>query len=63
MNEYDVRRLALILALQAEIEGMKAANKIREYYNGKPSYNEGHFQVKADALRNLAYTHNEQLIG
>ena len=25
MNEYDVKRLALVLAIQAEIEGMKTA--------------------------------------
>lgn len=31
MNEYyNVKRLALILAVQAEIEGMKADNKQRE---------------------------------
>lgn len=26
MNEYDIRRLALVLAIQAEVEGMKAKN-------------------------------------
>jgi hypothetical protein len=29
MNEFDVKRLALILAVQAEIEGMKALNTER----------------------------------
>jgi len=30
LNEYHVRRLGMILALQAEFEGMKVENAIRE---------------------------------
>jgi len=61
MNEYDVKRLALVLAVQAEIEGMKAENAYRACYMHDPTYNEGHFQEKAEELRILAHKHNEEL--
>lgn len=61
MNEYDVKRLALVLAVQAEIEGMKAAN-IFQHNNGYNNrYGEQDFKVKATELRNLAAKYNEQL--
>lgn len=56
MNEYDIKRLALIFAIQAEIEGMKVSNKIVE-----GTYSKSFFDTKAEELRNLAYSHNEQL--
>lgn len=58
---YNVKRLALILALQAEIEGMKAENMQREQLNHSMAYNDNDFQAKAEELRSLAYAHNEQL--
>jgi hypothetical protein len=58
MNEYDVKRLALILAVQAEVEGMKAINAQRVF---DQEYTMEDFQKKAEELRNLAYCHNEQL--
>lgn len=61
MNEYDVKRLALVLALQAEIEGMKAKNTARERQNYAVAYDEDAFQEMAERLRNVAYCHNEQL--
>ena len=61
MNEYDIKRLALILAVQAEIEGMKVENLQREQNNYTPVYSDNHFQNKAEELRELAYKHNEQL--
>ena len=61
MNEYDVKRLALVLALQAEIEGMKAENTARERQNYAVAYDESAFQEMAEKLRNVAYCHNEQL--
>jgi hypothetical protein len=61
MNEYyNVKRLALILAIQAEIEGMKAENMLCEQQGFSPAYDDG-FREKADDLRNLAYAHDEQL--
>lgn len=61
MNEYDVKRLALVLAVQAEIEGMKAKNMLRDQNNESPAYGESHFQDKAEELRSFAYAHNENL--
>ena len=61
MNHYDVMRLALVLAVHAEIEGMKAENMYRDQMNHSPSYNEGHFQEKAEELRNLAHAADHQL--
>ena len=62
MNEYDVKRLALVLALQAEIDGMKATNtQSVECDGGNIYWSEDHFEGKAEKLRNLAAAHNEQL--
>lgn len=62
MTEYDVKRLALVLAIQAEIEGMKAANdRQRNYHLADPLYLQHDFDSKAEELRNLAAKHNEQL--
>ncbi len=60
-NYYNVRRLALILAVQAEIDGMKAENMQRECENNSMAYTEKDFSDKAMELRNLAYAANEQL--
>lgn len=57
MNEYDIKRLALILAIQAEIEAMKTHNAT-EYFE---KYSELEFWDRAEQLRDLAYKHNEQL--
>jgi len=61
MNEYDIKRLALILALQAEIEGMKASNELCRTENYKPAYIGYDFNKKAAELRDIAYKHNYQL--
>lgn len=61
MNEFDVKRLGLILAIQAEIEGMKAENTYREQLGHDISYYEESFKNKAKELRDVAYAHNEQL--
>ena len=59
MNNYSIKRLALVLALQAEIEGMKLANSQQDY--GHEPYTNKDFQNKAEQLRELAYKHDEQL--
>lgn len=61
MNEYDVKRLALVLAIQSDIEGMKADNMIRQQNNESFAYNGAEFECKSEQLRSLAYAHNEQL--
>ena len=57
MTDYTVKRLALVLAIQAEIEGMKAENTQRE----QMQYLMADFRNKAEELRELAYKHDEQL--
>ena len=61
MDEYNVKRLALVLAVQAEIEGMKSYNVQRIQADLTPGYGEDHFFAKAEELRILASKHNEQL--
>ena len=61
MNEYDIKRLALILALQAEVEGMKFDNMQREQYNNCHSYTDDDFHTKADELREIAKKPNSRL--
>lgn len=58
---YNTKRLALILAVQAEIEGMKSANEDRKQQNWSMAYDDESFAIKAMELRNLAYQHNESL--
>ena len=61
MTDYTVKRLALILAVQAEIEGMKALNAERLQNGYTPGYNDDAFYDKAEELRTLATKHDEQL--
>jgi len=61
MNEYDVKRLAEVLAIQAEIEGMKVANLERELQGFALAYGEELFVQAAEDLRIVASKHNDQL--
>ena len=61
MNEYEVQRMALVLAVQAEIEGMKACNQYQAVLNDFPLYNQKDFNDMAAQLRDLAYSHNHKL--
>lgn len=61
MEYDDVKRLALVLAVQAEIEGMKTLNVERENNGMSNAYDEGAFFDKAEELRNLAASHNDKL--
>ncbi|MEI8087841.1 MAG: hypothetical protein WCG93_16640 [Paludibacter sp.] len=61
MTNYDVKRLALVLAVQADIEGMKVENLQREQQGMSPAYPNELFQDMAEQLRNLAALHDEQL--
>ncbi len=63
MDYYDVKRLALVLAVQAEIEGMKADNMLHAIHTTAPRHDNEDFQSKACELENLAHAHNEQLFG
>ena len=61
MTNYDVKRLALVLAKQAEIEGMKSENAFYVHEYGYPKYNEEAFIEKKMDLENLAHAHDEQI--
>ena len=55
MESSDVMRLGLILAVQAEIEGMKSENENRKQENYNIAYTDEDFQAKAEELRNVVY--------
>jgi hypothetical protein len=61
MTQHDVKRLALVLAVQAEIEGMKVENSMRIVNGLSEAYGADMFDSKAAELRTLAYAHDEQL--
>ena len=61
MNGYDVKRLALILAVQAEIEGAKAENKQREVIGHSMAYDESQFAYLAEELRQISSRPDELL--
>lgn len=61
MTHYDVKRLALVLSVQAEIEGMKAENALRALNNESPAYGQEQFMVCAHQLQTYAYAADEQL--
>ena len=61
MNRYDVKRLALVLACQTEIEGMKAENSNRIVEGHTIAFNYEDFKEKALDLQNLACISNDQL--
>lgn len=60
MDENAVKRLALVLAVYAEIEGMKAQNLFATEHN---QYQQHDFNAKAEELKSLAYAHEMQLFG
>ncbi len=61
MEFYDVKRLALVLSVQAEVEGMKFENMKREQLNESHAYTDEDFKVKSNELENLAHANNDQL--
>ncbi len=58
MNEYDIKRLALIFSVQTEVEAMKTENKARELQDLAQAFPSEMFQEKANELQNLAYCPN-----
>lgn len=63
MESMEHVRLALILAVQADIEAMKLRNEQVGIENVEVSgYPPEHFFQKAEELRNLAHTHINQLL-
>jgi hypothetical protein len=58
MTEYDVKRLALVYSILAEIEAMKAYNR---QHKDDEAYTAPQFFEKAEELRILASKHNDML--
>lgn len=61
MNKFDIKRLGLILAIQAEIEGMKAENAYSAANGREPIYDEKDFVYMAEQLRNIVNKKDEEL--
>ena len=61
MTDYTVKRLALVLTIQAEIEGMKTRNELNCRTGCNPVYDESCFYEKQIELIDLANKPNEQL--
>ena len=61
MNGYAVKRLAEVLVIQAEIEGMKFANIEREALGLSLAYDESSFAQAADNLRRIATKLDDQI--
>lgn len=61
MNTADIKRLGLILAVQAEIEGMKSENTLRERQGCSLAYDETDFCQKAEEIRDIVHKHDDRL--
>lgn len=61
MKTADIKRLGLILAIQAEIEGMKAENGYRYVNDLSPAYGQKNFDQKADEIRDIVYKNDDLL--
>jgi len=61
METADIKRLGLILAIQAEIEGMKAENEYRCISDLSPAYVRKNFDQKADEIRDIVYKNDDLL--
>lgn len=64
MENNEHIRLGLILAIQAEIEGMKLRNlQVGPEHANELGYSPDEFFKKAEELRNISYAHINQLLG
>lgn len=61
MKESSVKRLGLILAIQAEIEAMKIENYEREVNGLAMAYDSDAFFRQSNELRNIVHLHEDEL--
>jgi hypothetical protein len=61
MDHYAVKRLALILAVEAELDAMRLENFNRQQNQYAEAYGAEELYAKAEELRALAHAHNDQL--
>lgn len=57
MNDDQIRQLALIYSIQAQIEAMKVDNKLSEYNGLPPHWTSDHFVGAANDLDRIATTY------
>lgn len=60
MKESDIKRMGLILAKQAIIEGMKAENKLREDCNQSPAFGYSHFEEVSYEITEIVHKHDDE---
>ncbi len=61
MTKADIKRLGLILAIQAEIEGMKAYNTAAKRITHYVPFDLDQFEEKAEESQEIVYKHDDQL--
>ena len=61
MKECDIKRLGFILAIQAEIEGMKTDNQSREMQELLPAYTGDDFAHMSEKLTLIVNMNNDQI--
>jgi len=61
MTSYDVKRLARIYALVAQLESMKVANIARESNGFSPEWGEDAFVEIQDEIERLAHCPDQEL--
>lgn len=61
MTDYSVKRLALILSLEAELEAMKSENEQRLRNDQSLAYTEVAFMNLSERFKSLAYAPDEEL--
>jgi hypothetical protein len=61
MKESTVKRLALVLAIQAEIDGMEHENMLRDQFDESHAYSVVDFCAKAEELRVMSSKHEDEL--
>lgn len=61
MKESTAKRLILVTALEAELQGMIADNKMREHEGLSMAYTGADFNDISEQMRELAEKHEDQL--
>lgn len=62
MTDASVKRLILVTALEAEVQGMIAENKNREAQGLQMAYDNSQFTYMADEMRTIASAHDDQIM-
>lgn len=63
MTDAGIKRLILVTALEAEVQGMIAENKKREDEGLAQAYGNEQFVYMAEQMREIANMHDDQVMG